>query len=299
MIGISIGYYIKSKLIELINFFRTIILNFIMVEIIKSIVFGIIQGITEWLPISSTGHLLLFDKFITLNLSDDFKELFMVVIQLGSILAVLVIYFNTLNPFSLKKSKEENSKSFTIWLKVIVATLPAVVFGLLFDDLIDSVLSTWQVIAAMLFIYGVIYVIFEKKNSVMKVRVTSLDDLTYLDAFKMGCFQTLALIPGTSRSGSTILGGLVIGIERTIAAKFSFFMAIPVMFGASLLKLVKLGYSYTTLEYWVLFVGTAVSFVVSMLVIKGLINYVRNHDFSIFGWYRIVISILVTIVFLF
>ncbi|MGD6731660.1 MAG: undecaprenyl-diphosphate phosphatase [Pleomorphochaeta sp.] len=275
------------------------ILNFIMVEIIKSIVFGIIQGITEWLPISSTGHLLLFDKFITLNLSDDFKELFMVVIQLGSILAVLVIYFNTLNPFSLKKSKEENSKSFTIWLKVIVATLPAVVFGLLFDDLIDSVLSTWQVIAAMLFIYGVIYVIFEKKNSVMKVRVTSLDDLTYLDAFKMGCFQTLALIPGTSRSGSTILGGLVIGIERTIAAKFSFFMAIPVMFGASLLKLVKLGYSYTTLEYWVLFVGTAVSFVVSMLVIKGLINYVRNHDFSIFGWYRIVISILVTIVFLF
>lgn len=299
MKGISIGYYIKSKLIELINFFRTIILNFIMVEIIKSIVFGIIQGITEWLPISSTGHLLLFDKFITLNLSDDFKELFMVVIQLGSILAVLVIYFNTLNPFSLKKSKEENSKSFTIWLKVIVATLPAVVFGLLFDDLIDSVLSTWQVIAAMLFIYGVIYVIFEKKNSVMKVRVTSLDDLTYLDAFKMGCFQTLALIPGTSRSGSTILGGLVIGIERTIAAKFSFFMAIPVMFGASLLKLVKLGYSYTTLEYWVLFVGTAVSFVVSMLVIKGLINYVRNHDFSIFGWYRIVISILVTIVFLF
>jgi undecaprenyl-diphosphatase len=270
-----------------------------MLEIIKSIVFGIIQGITEWLPISSTGHLLLFDKFITLNLSDDFKELFMVVIQLGSILAVLVIYFNTLNPFSFKKSKEENSKSFTIWLKVIVATLPAVVFGLLLDDLIDSVLSTWQVIAAMLFVYGVIYVVFEKNNSVMKVRVTSLDNLTYLDAFKMGCFQTLALIPGTSRSGSTILGGLVIGIERTIAAKFSFFMAIPVMFGASLLKLVKLGYSYTTLEYWVLFVGTAVSFIVSMLVIKGLINYVRNHDFSIFGWYRIVISILVTIVFLF
>ncbi len=270
-----------------------------MTEIIKSIIFGIIQGITEWLPISSTGHLLLLDKFMTLRLSEDFKELFMVVIQLGSILAVLVIYFNTLNPFSRKKSREENSKSLTIWLKVIVATLPAVVFGLLLDDLIDSVLSTWQVIASMLFIYGVIYVIFEKKNSNKKVRVATLDNLTYLDAFKMGCFQTLALIPGTSRSGSTILGGLVIGIERTVAAKFSFFMAIPVMLGASLLKLFKLGYSYTSLEYGVLFVGTAVSFLISMLVINALINYVRNHDFSIFGWYRIFISILVTIIFLF
>lgn len=270
-----------------------------MVEIFKSIIFGIVQGFTEWLPISSTGHLLLLDNLLTLNLSDNFKELFMVVIQLGSILAVVVLYFNTLNPISSKKSKNENKASLVLWLKVIVATIPAIFFGLLLDDIIDEVLSTWQVIAAMLFFYGVIYVLLEKWNKNRAIKIDNIEQITYLDAFKMGCFQTLALIPGTSRSGSTILGGLIIGIDRTTAAQFSFFMAIPVMVGASFLKLIKLGYNYTSLELWVLFVGTLVSFLVSMLVIKALINYVRKHDFSIFGWYRIIISIIVTLVFAF
>lgn len=270
-----------------------------MVEIIKSIIFGIVQGITEWLPISSTGHLLLLDNLITLNLSKNFKELFMVVIQLGSILAVLVLYFNTLNPFTSKKTAEEKKATFTIWFKVIVATIPAMILGLLFDDIIDEYLSTWQVIALMLFLYGVIYVVLEHFNKDRKARIKNINDLSYLDAFKMGCFQTLALIPGTSRSGSTVLGGLIIGIERPIAAQFSFFMAIPVMFGASFLKLIKLGYNYTLLEYGVLFVGTLVSFVVSLLVIKALINYVRKNDFSVFGWYRIIISIVVTLIFIF
>ena len=270
-----------------------------MEEIFKSIIFGIVQGITEWLPISSTGHLLLLDKFLTLQLSDNFKELFMVVIQLGSILAVVVLYFKTLNPFSFKKTKTENKASLVIWLKVVVATIPALILGLLLDDLIDEVLSTSQVIAAMLFFYGVIYVLLEKWNKSRKLKIDKIEKITYLDAFKMGCFQTLALIPGTSRSGSTILGGLIIGIDRTTAAQFSFFMAIPVMVGASFLKLIKLGYSYDSLELWVLFVGTLVSFLVSMFVIKKLINYVRRHDFSIFGWYRIIISIIVTLVFVF
>ena len=270
-----------------------------MIEVLKSIIFGIIQGITEWLPISSTGHLLLLDKFITLNLSEGFKELFMVVIQLGSILAVLVLYFNTLNPFTKKKDKDEKRKTYNIWLKVIVASIPTGIIGVLFDDIVSEVLSTWQVIALMLFFYGVIYVILERFNKNRETRVNEIDELTYLDAFKMGCFQTLALVPGTSRSGSTILGGLIIGVKRTVAAQFSFFMAIPAMFGASFFKLLKLGYHYSSLEYLVLFVGTLVSFIVSLLIIKALINYVKKHDFSVFGWYRIIISIIVTLVFIF
>ncbi len=269
-----------------------------MVDIIKSIIFGIIQGITEWLPISSTGHLLLLDKFMTLQLSNNFKELFMVVIQLGSILAVIVLYFNTLNPFSFKKNKAEKQASIVLWLKVIVASIPAAFIGFLFDDIISDVLSTWQVVALMLFVYGVIYIFIEKHNKKIEPRINELENLSYFDALKMGFFQTLAFIPGTSRSGSTILGGLIIGIDRTVAAKFSFFMAIPAMFGASLFKLIKLGYDYTSHEYVVLFVGTFVSFVVSLLVIKALINYVRNHDFSIFGWYRIIISIFVTLIYI-
>ncbi|MGD1821708.1 MAG: undecaprenyl-diphosphate phosphatase [Pleomorphochaeta sp.] len=269
-----------------------------MIEILKSIIFGIIQGVTEWLPISSTGHLLIVDEFLKLNLSDDFKELFMVVIQLGSILAVIVLYFHTLNPFSRKKDKIERNKSYILWVKVIIATIPAMVIGLLFDDIIDEVMYRWQVIAFALFFYGVIYIFLEKRQPNKEFRVKNIEDITYIDAFKMGCFQTLALIPGTSRSGSTILGGLIIGIKRTTAAQFSFFMAIPVMFGASLLKLIKLGFDYSILEYWVLFVGSLVSFIVSLLVIKALINYVKEHDFSVFGWYRVVFSIFITIIFL-
>ncbi len=270
-----------------------------MLEIIKSIFLGIIQGFSEWLPISSTGHLLIVDEFISLNLSENFKELFMVVIQLGSILAVIVLYFHTLNPFSSKKDKNEKKDSYILWLKVIVATIPAMIFGLLFDDIIEEKMYRWYVIAFALFFYGVLYIIIEKKGFQKKVRVENLEDVSYIDAFKLGLFQTLALIPGTSRSGSTILGGLFLGIKRTTAAQFSFFMAIPVMFGASLLKLIKLGFDYSQIEYICLFVGTSVSFVVSLLVIRGLINYVRNHDFSVFGWYRVIFSIGVTLIFLF
>lgn len=270
-----------------------------MVEILKSIFLGIIQGISEWLPISSTGHLLIVEELINLNLSEDFKELFMVVIQLGSILAVIVLYFHTLNPFSNKKSKDEKKNSYILWLKVIVATIPAMVIGLLFDDIIEEKMYCWQVIAFALFFYGIIYIFVEKKDKKREVRIEKIEDMSYMDALKMGFFQTLALIPGTSRSGSTILGGLIIGIKRTTAAKFSFFMAIPVMFGASFLKLIKLGFNYTTTEYISLFVGTAISFIVSLLVINGLISYVKKHDFSIFGWYRVLISIVITLIFIF
>lgn len=268
-----------------------------MLEIFKTILFGILEGITEWLPISSTGHLLLLDQFLTLNLSKTFKELFMVVIQLGAILAVIVLYFSTLNPFSFKKDAKERKETYILWLKVIVATIPAGIAGLLLDDIINQYLSIWPVIVAALFVYGVLYVLLEKKRECVQIKVLTLNDLSYKDAIIMGFFQVLALVPGTSRSGSTILGGIVNGIDRPVAAKFSFFMAIPVMFGASLLKLRKLGFDYTSQEYLILFIGCLVSFIVSLLVIKSLVSYVRNHDFSIFGWYRIILSIVLVIVF--
>lgn len=269
-----------------------------MFEILKSVIFGILEGITEWLPISSTGHLLLLDQFLTLNVSETFKELFMVVIQLGAILAVVVLYFSTLNPFSLKKSHEEKKNTWTLWFKVVVATIPAGVFGLLFDDIVDAYLSVWQVIVAALFIYGILYVVIEKKGKNRVMRVKTINDMSYKDSLIMGFYQVLALVPGTSRSGSTILGGIITGIDRPVAAQFSFFMAIPVMFGASLLKIVKLGFDYSGQEYAILAVGCIVSFIVSLLVIKSLMIYVREHDFSVFGWYRIILSVVLTIVFL-
>jgi undecaprenyl-diphosphatase len=269
-----------------------------MFEILKSVIFGILEGITEWLPISSTGHLLLLDQFLTLNVSETFKELFMVVIQLGAILAVVVLYFSTLNPFSPKKNHEEKKSTYNLWLKVIVATLPAGVFGLLLDDIVEQYLSIWQVIVAALFVYGILYVIIEKRGKNRVMRVKSINDMSYKDSLVMGFYQVLALVPGTSRSGSTILGGIITGIDRPVAAQFSFFMAIPVMFGASLLKIVKLGFNYSGQEYIILGVGCFVSFVVSLLVIKSLMIYVRAHDFSVFGWYRIILSILLTIIFL-
>jgi len=270
-----------------------------MLEILKSVIFGILEGITEWLPISSTGHLLLLDQFLKLNVSSAFKELFMVVIQLGAILAVIVLYFSTLNPFSSKKDSEQKKSTWYLWLKVVVATVPAAVFGLMLDDIIDSYLSVWYVIVAALFVYGVLYVAIEKRDKNKVMRVTTLEQMSYKDALIMGFYQVLALIPGTSRSGSTILGGIITGIDRPIAAKFSFFMAIPVMFGASLLKIIKLGFDFSGSEYIILAVGCVVSFVVSLLVIKSLMNYVRAHDFSVFGWYRIILSIVLTVVFLF
>jgi undecaprenyl-diphosphatase len=268
-------------------------------EILKSLLLGIVQGITEWLPISSTGHLLLLDEIIDISLSPDAKELFMVIIQLASILAVVIIYFSTLNPFTRKKDKQERLQTYVLWIKVLVATLPAAVVGLLVDDFMNAYFYRWQVIAFALFSYGVIYLFLERgRFAKREKRVTSLEAVTYKDALIMGCFQMLALIPGTSRSGSTILGGLVIGFERPIAAKFSFFMAIPVMAGASLLKLLKLGFSYSTQEYVLIAIAFVSSFFVSLLCIKALVAYVRGHGFSVFGIYRIVLSLVVVVYFL-
>ena len=259
-------------------------------ESIKVIILGIIQGITEWLPVSSTGHMLLFDELMPLEQSPEFISVFMVVIQLGSILAVLVLYWSKLWP--VKKTREESMKTLRLWGRVLIATVPAAVAGLLLDDIIDEKLSVWPVIAAALFVYGVLYIILEKKVRI-KATVNSLEDISVTDALKMGAFQMLALIPGTSRSGSTILGGMICGISRPVAAEFSFFMALPVMAGASLLRILKSGFSFSSEEYLILFVGTLVSFLVSLVVIKKLVSFVRSHDFAPFGVYRIVLSLLV------
>ena len=267
-----------------------------MTEMIKVFLLGIIQGITEWLPISSTGHMLLFDELFPLKASPAFMSVFMVVIQLGSILAVLVLYFSKLWPF--RKDRSEMKKSFTLWGKVLIASVPAAVAGLLFDDLIDSKLSTWPVIAAALIIYGVLYIVLEKKVN-FRIRVRSLEEITPLDALKIGAFQMLALIPGTSRSGSTILGGIITGVSRPVVAEFSFFMAIPVMAGASLLRLVKSGLDFTMTEWAYLGAGSVVAFAVSLVVIRALVRYVREHDFSVFGIYRIILGVVVVLFFSF
>lgn len=267
-----------------------------MTEMIKVFLLGIIQGITEWLPISSTGHMLLFDELFPLKASPAFMSVFMVVIQLGSILAVVVLYFSKLWPF--RKDRAEMKKSFTLWGKVLIASVPAAVAGLLFDDFIDSKLSTWPVIAAALIIYGVLYIVLEKKVN-FRIRVRSLEEITPLDALKIGAFQMLALIPGTSRSGSTILGGIITGVSRPVVAEFSFFMAIPVMAGASLLRLVKSGLDFTMTEWVYLGAGSVVAFAVSLVVIRALVRYVREHDFSVFGIYRIILGVVVVLFFSF
>jgi undecaprenyl-diphosphatase len=270
-----------------------------MLEVLKALLLGIVQGITEWLPISSTGHLLLLDELVHLQISDSCKELFMVVIQLASILAVVLLYFSTLNPFSSKKNPMEKKQTWILWLKVLFATIPAGIAGVLLNDIMDAYLYVWPVIVGALASYGLVYILLEKKGrGKREPRITKLEEISYLDAAKMGLFQMLALVPGTSRSGSTILGGLIIGVDRPIAAQFSFFMAIPVMFGASLLKLVKIGFSFTKEEYVILSVAFVASFLVSLFCIKALVAYVRKHDFSIFGFYRIALALVVTVYFL-
>ena len=273
-------------------------------EIIKSIIFGIVQGITEWLPISSTGHLLLINQFLNLKCSKDFLDMFKVVIQFGSIIAVIVLYWNKLFPYTVKKekgktvlakSKQERMDTYILWAKVIVASIPAAVFGFLFENVIDDVLSTPVVIALALIIYGVLFIVIESTSK--KPKVTDLKQLSFGRAFVIGCFQSLALIPGTSRSGSTILGAITIGTARPVASEFSFFLAIPVMFGASLLKILGFGFDFTPLECWVLITGTVVSFLVSVVAIRFLMNYIRKHDFKAFGYYRIILGILVLIYF--
>jgi undecaprenyl-diphosphatase len=268
-------------------------------EGLKSLLLGIVQGITEWLPISSTGHLLLLDEVMHLSLGAEARELFLIIIQLASILAVVILYFSTLNPFSKAKDAKEKTETYVLWVKVLIATIPAGVIGILIDDLMNTYLYRWEVVAIALFVYGLLYIVLEKGTwGKRERRVRELSEITYRDALYLGLFQMLALIPGTSRSGSTILGGIIIGLERSVAAKFSFFMAIPVMAGASLLKLIKLGLSYSREEYLLIAIGSVSSFLVSLLCIKALVAYVRRHDFSAFGFYRIALAVLVTVYFL-
>lgn len=269
------------------------------IEILKAIILGIIEGITEWLPISSTGHMILADEFIQLNTSDAFKEMFFVVVQLGAIMAVVVLFWNKLFPFSLKDKKLEIKKDiFNLWFKVIVAALPAAVIGLLFDDMLNAIFYNYQTVALMLIIYGILFIIVENRNKNRVPKVETLEALTYKTALMIGLFQVLALIPGTSRSGATIIGAILIGTSRFVAAEFTFFLAIPVMVGASLLKLLKFGLAFTASELTILLVGMFVAFIVSVLAIKFLMGYIKKHDFKAFGYYRIVLGIIVLAYFL-
>jgi len=265
-----------------------------MIEILKTILIGIVQGITEWLPISSTGHMILLDEFIKLDVSEAFMELFFVVIQLGAICAVPILFFNKLNPFSSKKTKEENRNTLLLWAKVIVGVLPAAVIGVLLDDILDEYLYKFEVVSIMLIGYGVLFIIIESLRKGRTLRVERVEDLTFADAIRIGSFQILSLVPGTSRSGSTILGGLMTGVSREASAEFSFFMAIPVMIGASLLKIFKFFYEGNSAsgdEILLLLVGMVVSFVVSLVSIKFLMSFVKRHSFAPFGIYRIILGI--------
>ena len=264
-------------------------------EILKAILFGIVEGITEWLPVSSTGHMILLDEFIHLKVSPEFYEMFQVVIQLGAILAVILLFFHKLNPFSPKKAAQEKKNTWTLWFKVIVAVLPSAVLGLLLDDWMDAHLYNYVVVAITLILYGVAFLFVENRNKNL-TKFDTVHDLDYKTALLIGAFQCLSLIPGTSRSGATILGALLLGVSRSAGAEFSFFLAIPTMLGASALKLLKFllsGVSATGLELMVLAVGCVVSLVVSLLVIKGLMEYVRKRSFKVFGVYRIILGILV------
>ena len=267
------------------------------IEILKAIFLGIVEGITEWLPISSTGHMILVDEFIKLDVSKEFLDMFMVVIQLGAILAVLVLYFHKLNPFSRKKTLVERKQTWSLWLKVIIACLPAAVIGLLFDDKINELFFNAWTIAITLIVYGVLFIIVEIFNRKRKPKIRELSQLPYTMAFLIGVFQLLALIPGTTRSGVTIITALLLGASRFVAAEFTFFLAIPVMLGASALKLVKFGFSYTGLEIAILIAGVLTAFLVSVLAIKFLMKYIKKHDFKIFGVYRILLGIAVIIYF--
>ena len=262
-------------------------------ELIKTVILGIVEGLTEWLPISSTGHMILVDEFIKLNVSKAFMDMFLVVIQLGAILAVVVLNFEKLNPFSSWKSRSEKRATFQLWYKVIFACLPAAVIGLLFNKYMEEHFMTAPVVATTLIFYGIMFIVVENYNKHRTPRVTDLDRLDYKTAFIIGLFQVLSLVPGTSRSGATILGGILFGTSRYVAAEFTFFLAIPVMFGASLLKMVKFGWHYTGAEVLIMVVGMATAFVVSILSIKFLLRYIKNNDFKAFGWYRIILGIVV------
>lgn len=271
-----------------------------MIEILKSILYGIVEGITEWLPISSTGHMILLEEIMPMNVSKSFWSMFLVVIQLGAILAVVVLYWNKIFPFRKnKEGKYTSVKSIWIlWSKILVATIPAAIIGLALDDWIDAHLYNGFVVAIMLILVGVAFIYIENRNKDMRPSVNSLSALSYKDALIIGLFQVVAaVLPGTSRSGATIIGGLMIGVSRAVAAEFTFFLAIPVMFGASLLKLVKFGLAFSVLEFFILVIGMVVAFFVSIFVIRFLMSYIKKHDFKVFGWYRIVLGAFVLIFF--
>ena len=271
-----------------------------MIEILKSILYGIVEGITEWLPISSTGHMILLEEIMPMNVSKSFWSMFLVVIQLGAILAVVVLYWNKIFPFRKnKEGKYTSVKSIWIlWSKILVATIPAAIIGLALDDWIDAHLYNGFVVAIMLILVGVAFIYIENRNKDMRPSVNSLSALSYKDALIIGLFQVVAaVLPGTSRSGARIVGGLMIGVSRAVAAEFTFFLAIPVMFGASLLKLVKFGLAFSVLEFFILVIGMVVAFFVSIFVIRFLMSYIKKHDFKVFGWYRIVLGAFVLIFF--
>ena len=268
-----------------------------VLELLKAVVLGIIQGITEWLPISSTGHMILANEIINLSVSDAFMEMFEVVIQLGSILAVVVLFFHKLNPLSRKKSPQEKKDTLSLWGKVIIGVIPAGIIGLLFDDQINDIFYNSLTIAITLIVYGVLFILVENRNKHRKPRIDSVGQISWQLALAIGCAQILALIPGTSRSGATIIGAMLFGLSRTAAAEFSFFLAVPVMFGASALKLLKFGFDFTGMELAILFTGCVTAFLVSLLAIRFLMNFIKKHDFKPFGYYRIALGIIILIVF--
>lgn len=264
-------------------------------EILKVIILGIVEGVTEWLPISSTGHMLLVDEFISLNMSEEFKEMFFYVIQLGAILAVVILFWNKMFPFQFKDKKEPviKKETFSLWFKVVVACIPGAVVTLLFDDYVEAHFQTPIVIAIALIFYGIAFIVVERWNKKRVPKIKNLTDITYQTALYIGLFQVLSIVPGTSRSGATIIGALLIGVSRVAAAEFTFFLAVPVMIGMSFLKVLKYGLAFTSSELIVLVIGMGVAFIVSVLVIRFLMSFIKKHDFQAFGWYRIILGIVV------
>jgi Undecaprenyl-diphosphatase (EC 3.6.1.27) len=269
-------------------------------EILKVIILGIVEGITEWLPISSTGHMILVDEFLHLNVTDAFKEMFLVVIQLGAIFAVVVLYWSKLIPFSLNRGFALKQEAVSMWFKIIVSCLPASVVGILWDDELNALFYNYQTVAVMLILFGILFILIENHNQGKHPKVTAISDITYQAALLIGIFQLIAAVfPGTSRSGATIVGALLLGVSRSVAAEYTFFLAVPVMFGASALKLFKFGLNFTGKEILILLAGMLVSYFVSVLAIKFLISYIKKHDFKVFGWYRIVLGCVVLAYFAF
>lgn len=268
-----------------------------MLETLKVIILGIVEGITEWLPISSTGHLILVEEFVKLNFSQSYLDMFNVVIQLGAIMAVVVIYFHRLNPFSPKKTEKQKKMTLQLWVKVVIASIPAGVVGILFNDFIEEKFNNSYVVATMLIVVGILFIVIENRHKGVKPQITKISQMGIPVLIWIGVFQMLAMIPGTSRSGATIVGALALGVSRTAAADFTFFLAIPAMAGASLVKLRHFGFDFTGTELGLLLLGCVVSFVVSILAIKFLLKYIQNHDFKAFGYYRIVLGIIVFLYF--